>query len=86
MIFSQHPTVSLNLQILLLNPLNLGMLIPALARNKKYNFTILACLILFLLGAFIQSYADGLEYLAFILLIVSQRDLLSQLLKSKKQQ
>ena len=85
MIFSQHPTVSLNLQILLLNPLNLGMLVPALARNKKYNLTILTCLILFFLGGIIQSYADGLEYLAFILLIVSQRDLLSQLLKNKKQ-
>ncbi|MBP8756833.1 MAG: DUF4105 domain-containing protein [Prevotella sp.] len=85
MIFSQHPTVSLNFQILLLNPLNLGMLIPALARNKKYNLIILTCLILFMLGGIIQSYAVGLEYLAFILLIVSQRDLISQLLKSKKQ-
>jgi hypothetical protein len=85
MIFSQHPTVSLNLQILLLNPLNLGMLVPALARNKKYNLTILTCLVLFIFGGIIQSYADGLEYLAFILLIVSQRDLLSQLLKNKKQ-
>ncbi|WP_434503601.1 Lnb N-terminal periplasmic domain-containing protein [Prevotella sp.] len=85
MIFSQHPTVSLNLQILLLNPLNLGMLVPALARNKKYNLTILTCLVLFIFGGIIQSYADGLEYLAFILLIVSQRDLLSQLLKHKKQ-
>lgn len=85
MIFSQHPTVSLNFQILLLNPLNLGMLIPALAHNKKYNLIILTCLILFMLGGIIQSYAVGLEYLAFILLIVSQRDLISQLLKSKKQ-
>lgn len=85
MIFSQHPTVSLNFQILLLNPLNLGMLIPALARNKKYNLIILTCLILFMLGGIIQSYAVGLEYLAFILLIVSQRDSISQLLKSKKQ-
>lgn len=84
MIFSQHPTVSLNLQILLLNPLNLGMLIPALARNKKYKLIIFACLILFMLGGIIQSYAVGLEYLAFILLIVSQRDLISQLLKRKK--
>lgn len=85
MIFSQHPTVSLNFQILLLNPLNLGMLIPALARNKKYNLIILTCLILFMLGGIIQSYAVGLEYLAFILLIVSQRDSISQLIKSKKQ-
>lgn len=61
------------------------MLIPALARNKKYNLIILTCLILFMLGGIIQSYAVGLEYLAFILLIVSQRDLISQLLKSKKQ-
>lgn len=85
MIFSQHPTVSLNFQILLLNPLNLGMLIPALARNKKYNLIILTCLILFMLGGIIQSYAVGLEYLAFILLIVSQRDSILQLIKSKKQ-
>ena len=83
MIFSQHPTVSLNLQILLLNPLNLGMLVPALSHNRKYNLIILACMVLFIIGAAIQSYADGLEYLAFILLIVFIRDYMSQF-KNKK--
>ena len=73
MIFSQHPTVSLNLQILLLNPLNLVFLWSASKKIKKGQpckwqkaWTVL--IILFLLGGIIQSYAEGIYFVALSLL------------------
>lgn len=55
MIFSQHPTVSLNLQILLLNPLNLVFLWSASKKIKngqpcKWQKAWTVLIILFLLG------------------------------------
>ncbi len=70
MIFSEHPTTSLNLQILVLNPLSL-FFIPSVVRRKHtryWNF-LLVCLILFFLGSFIQDYAEGMEIVALSLLI-----------------
>lgn len=73
MIFSQHPTVSLNLQILLLNPLNLVFLWSASKKIKKGQpckwqkaWTVL--IILFLLGGIMQSYAEGIYFVALSLL------------------
>ena len=73
MIFSQHPTVSLNLQILLLNPLNLVFLWSASKKIKKRQpckwqkaWTVL--IILFLLGGIMQSYAEGIYFVALSLL------------------
>ena len=73
MIFSQHPTVSLNLQILLLNPLNLVFLWSASKKIKKGQpckwqkaWTVL--IILFLLGGIMQSYAEGIYVVALSLL------------------
>lgn len=73
MIFSQHPTVSLNLQILLLNPLNLVFLWSTSKKIKKGQpckwqkaWTVL--IILFLLGGIIQSYAEGICFVALSLL------------------
>ena len=73
MIFSQHPTVSLNLQILLLNPLNLVFLWSTSKKIKKGQpckwqkaWTVL--IILFLLGGIIQSYAEGIYFVALSLL------------------
>lgn len=73
MIFSQHPTVSLNLQILLLNPLNLVFLWSASKKIKKGQpskwqkaWTVL--IILFLLGGIMQSYAEGICFVALSLL------------------
>ena len=74
MIFSQHPTVSLNLQILLLNPLSI-MFVYSVANHsikQRYHWywTILfACLILFMIGAIFQHYAEGMIILALILLV-----------------
>ncbi len=74
MIFSHHPTVSLNLQILLLNPLHLFFLIPLCRRSHKgeehfwWKVGIVLC-ILFILGRFFQTYAEGMMILALSLLI-----------------
>ncbi|MBR6842526.1 MAG: hypothetical protein IKM77_09550, partial [Prevotella sp.] len=69
MIFSQHPTTSLNLQILLLNPLPL-FFIPSVIRGKKTKWQkLLVVLIgLFILGSLFQHYADGLLIVALSLL------------------
>lgn len=69
MLFSEHPTTSTNLQILILNPLSL-LFIPAVIRHKKtiYWKMLLCFLILFFLGGFLQDYAEGMEFLALCLL------------------
>ena len=55
MIFSKHPTVSLNLQILLLNPLSLIAVFAV-------------CILLFFVGNLLQDYASGMNILALCLL------------------
>ena len=73
MVFSQHPTVSLNLQILLLNPLNLVFLYPTVRDIRKHKanrwLTIwLIFICLFLAGSICQHYAEGMWLLASSLL------------------
>ncbi|MBQ8463533.1 MAG: hypothetical protein IJ544_05400, partial [Prevotella sp.] len=70
MIFSQHPTTSINLQILVLNPLSL-LFIPSVVRKRKTRwFTIsLVCIVLFFIGALWQDYAEGMEIVALCLLL-----------------
>lgn len=73
MIFSQHPTVSLNLQILLLNPLNIVFLWSASKKIKngqpcKWQKAWTVLIILFLSGGIIQSYAEGIYFVALSLL------------------
>ncbi len=73
MIFSQHPTVSLNLQILLLNPLNLVFLWSASKKIKegqpcKWQKAWTVLIVLFLLGGIMQSYAEGIYFVALSLL------------------
>lgn len=63
MIFSQHPTVSLNLQILTLNPLWLVFALP-LPRFEYRWHVVCASLAAFFIGAFIQDYAEGVTILA----------------------
>lgn len=67
--FSKHPTTSTNLQLLLLNPLPL-FFIPAIIRGKRtmYWKISIITLILFLLGSFIQDYAEGMILVALCLL------------------
>ena len=70
MLFSQHPTVSANLQILLINPLPWFFLWPVIRGKKTRYWTITAILsVLFLIGALFQSYAEGIHVLALCLLL-----------------
>ena len=70
MIFSQHPTTSINLQILVLNPLSL-VFIPSVVRRRKTRwFTVsMLCICLFFVGALWQDYAEGMEIVALCLLL-----------------
>lgn len=70
MIFSQHPTTSINLQILLMNPVSL-FFIPTVIRHRRTCwFTIsMICTCLFLVGGIWQDYAEGLEIVALCLLL-----------------
>ena len=70
MIFSQHPATSLNLQLLLINPVHLFYL-PAVLRRKKtrYWYVLLAMVCLYYLGFVWQHYAEGMTILALCLLL-----------------
>lgn len=74
MVFSQHPTVRVNLQILLLNPISLICLYPTvkcLRRNIIHSWLMawMILIVLFLIGGFFQSYAEGMTIVALSLLI-----------------
>lgn len=74
MVFSQHPTVRVNLQILLLNPISLIFLYPTvkcLRRNiiPRWLMAWMILIVLFLIGGFFQSYAEGMTIVALSLLI-----------------
>ena len=72
MLFSQHPTVSLNLQILLFNPLPWFFLWPVIkGRHTRYWPVTMVLAVLFLLGMLFQCYAEGLWCLALCLLLQS---------------
>ena len=72
MLFSQHPTVRLNLQILFFNPIHLAFLWPVLkGRPTRYWIICAAMGILFFIGSLFQSYAEGLWTLASCLLLQS---------------
>lgn len=72
MLFSQHPTVSLNLQILLLNPLPWFFLLPVIkGRGRRFWLLTSVLTILFLMGGLFQSYAEGIQSLACCLLLQS---------------
>lgn len=80
MLFSEHPTTSTNLQVLLLNPLPLLFLWPV-ARGRKSRFFIiqLVLTLLFLVGGLWQSYAEGMFILAVCVLMRIARHLLASL-------
>ncbi len=69
LLFSEHPTTSTNLQILLLNPLPLVFLYKTLKGKALIWWRIETVLvILFFAGAFVQDYAEGMEIVALCLL------------------
>ncbi len=74
MIFSQHPTVRFNLQLLLLNPLPLFFLKHLIVKGRKSFrdkwaslWIVLICL--FFIGSIWQHYAEGMYLVASSLLI-----------------
>lgn len=74
MVFSRHPTVNLNFQILVLNPLSLFFLYPVVRAERKgwrhRYWTVLAlCSVLCCIGAFFQDYAEGIPFVALSLLL-----------------
>lgn len=70
MLFSQHPTVSLNLQILLFNPLPWFFLWPVIKGKAQHYWVLTVILIvLYFIGSLFQSYAEGLWSLAYCLLL-----------------
>lgn len=75
MIFSQHPTTSLNLQLLLLNPLSL-LYIPSVlkGKTKRWRLVLLCMVILFAIGRIFQVYAEGMMIVALSLLIRCKSD------------
>lgn len=69
LMFSEHPTTSTNLQILLLNPLPLVFLYKILKGKAQVWWRIETILVLlFFAGAFLQDYAEGLTIVALCLL------------------
>lgn len=70
MLFSQHPTTSTNLQILLLNPLALGFIHAVIRKkNKTWPKIQMAMVILFFIGGIFQHYAEGMYIVALCLLL-----------------
>lgn len=71
MLFSQHPTVNCNFQLLLLNPLALwgAFLLWQKKWRRKVAWVWLTCILICILGSIWQRYAEGIIVLAFALLI-----------------
>ena len=90
MLFSHHPTVRLNLQLLLLNPLPLFFIWRMIKTTRRHKvdrqyalWTVL--IVLFLIGCFMQNYAEGMIFLALSLLIRNLSRLAdNRLLKQKR--
>ena len=79
MLFSQHPTVRCNLQLLLLNPLPLFFILPMLKERCHWQYKMWIILIcLFFIGAIWQTYAEGMLMVASSLLIRNIRRLRSE--------
>lgn len=74
MVFSDHPTVRVNFQILLLNPLSIvfAYSVGNSIVNRRFHFywkVLLVCTTLFLIGGCFQNYAEGMYLLACTLLL-----------------
>lgn len=70
MLFSLHPTVSLNFQLLLLNPIPLFYIFSVAKGRKTYYWHVLfTMIVLFYIGGIWQNYADGMNVLALSLLL-----------------
>ena len=70
MLFSQHPTTSTNLQLVLINPVHLWYL-PSVFRRRssRYWWLLLAMIVVYLVLATVQQYPEGMLILALCLLL-----------------
>lgn len=77
MLFSEHPTTSTNMHVLLLNPLPLFFLWPVARGRKARTFFLiqLVLTLLFLVGGLWQSYAEGMYVVAACVLLRIYRHL-----------
>jgi cell wall-associated NlpC family hydrolase len=66
MIFSQHPAVSLNFQILVFNPLLFWLAWPKCKVRWRWEI-ILGCVLLFMVLGLVQSYAEGVMFFGMAL-------------------
>jgi len=67
MIFSQHPTVSLNPQILVLNPLNLVFMFPLIGRQRRgrsywYGKAVAVFVCIFVVYCLVMHYPSALSF------------------------
>ncbi len=74
MIFSDHPTVSLNLQIFILNPLFLYAFRPKVFLKtdkcaRRFRLIVEICVVMAIISHIFQTFAEGIGILALILLI-----------------
>lgn len=70
MLFSKHPTVNINLQILIFNPLMFTLISPKACRKYGWHVVLALCLLLFA-GNLLQDYAEGVNIVACALSMVS---------------
>ncbi len=77
MIFSKHPTVSFNLQILMLNPIWLFLMLPCIRLRHKWHI-VLGFLAAFAVCGFVQDYADGMPMMALSLSILAVSNIVMQ--------
>lgn len=89
MVFSQHPTVQVNFQLLILNPLNLLFVwqVTKKARKGEEHWYFKAWWLLAGLAIvlhFKQDYAEGMNILAFSLLMRSNKDDFKHFVLNKK--
>ncbi|MBQ8656670.1 MAG: DUF4105 domain-containing protein [Prevotella sp.] len=89
MVFSQHPTTSLNLQLLLFNPLPLLFINKVYRRKPTHYWNLLPVMtLLFYIGGIWQDYAEGMEIVALCLLLrywIHTKDVPSKAVKPVKQ-
>lgn len=79
MLFSQHPTVRINFQLLLLNPLPLFFIWPMLRKKCSWQYKMWIVLIcLFFICSVWQTYAEGMLIVASSLLIRNIKRLKSE--------
>lgn len=85
MLFSKHPTVNFNLQILILNPLFLLLAFPKILRGWRWKIVLFFTLAFFA-GNAIQSYAGGMNAVASALFILALTNLKFEKLSHTKEE